>query len=79
MDSATLLESLPMRFPARTVGPNMERRGLLEIPFATVRTIKRDLFVRIPKHVNSFLKLRSDTDLLDDSFSVFRSSVISYV
>ena len=75
VDSMFLLSSFSVAVPSRA----RRHHSLLHVPFARVNTVKDGLFVRIPRVLNAFIRVKTDVDLFCDSFSSFKSCVIKYV
>ena len=76
VDSAFLLESFPLHIPTRLT--RSTSNTLLHVPFARVETVRGGMFTRAPRAFNSFLS-SCLADVFNDTPSVFRSRVVSYV
>ena len=54
-------------------------RKLLYEPRARVDTVKRGLFVRAPKLVNTFLRKVPEADFFADTAGSFKAHVLKYI
>ena len=75
IDSASLLRCFYLSAPIR-VG---RRLSLLYVPYARVVTVRDGVFVRAPRLTNEFIQASPTSDMFYDAFTVFKSSVCSYV
>ena len=74
-DSSTLLCSFSLHAPTRSI----RTRKLLYEPRARVDTVKRGLFVRAPKLVNTFLRKVPEADFFADTAGSFKAHVLKYI
>ena len=75
IDSPFLLEVFALSVPARVT----RQRMLMHVQHSRVDTIKKGLFSRLPVEMNKFLIRFPVSDVFNDSFGHFKSSVCAYV
>ena len=74
INSSYLLESFPLAAPSRA----LRNPVIFHVPYARVNTVKASMFVRIPRHYNSFNNACREADIWHCSADQFRKHVISY-
>ena len=79
IDSTALLDSFPLYAAPRPTRGTERTRGVMNVPFARVDTVRRSLFVRAPTHVNDCVFHCQDVDMFHDSLREFRAKVSAYI
>ena len=75
IDSTTLLERFPLFVAPRTTRRTDRTRGILNVPYARVDTVKGSVFVRAPTVINEVMFECNDVDMFHDSLREFRKKV----
>ena len=75
--SSLLLQSFSLNVPNRAT--RQQPLTLFSIPYARVSTVREGMFVRLPKHVNSFIGKCTRADMFADTLGSFRSKVMSCI
>jgi len=79
IDSSALLNCFPLYAAPKTTRITERTRGVMNVPFARVETVKRGIFVRTPSHVNELMFKCKDVDMFSDSLREFRAKVLAYI
>ena len=79
IDSPELLDCFPIYAAPKSTRKTDRARGVINVPYARVDTVRRSLFVRAPIRVNGILFACEDLDIFHDSPSEFRAKVLAYV
>ena len=75
LDSPLLLSRFPLYAAPITTRRIEGARGVINVPFARVDTVKGALFVRAATIINNFMFDNTDVDLFHDSMGEFRAKV----
>ena len=79
IDCPSLLDCFPLYVPPKSTRKTPRSRGIMNVPFARVDTVKRSLFVRAPMSINGLMFEWNEVDMFGDSQREFRAKVSSYV
>ena len=79
IDSFELLDCFPIYAAPKSTRKADRARGVTNVPYARVDTVRKSLFVRAPIHANDILFACEDIDMFHDSPSEFRAKVKAYV
>ena len=77
IDSPFLLQSFSLQTPTRHTRSALHT--VMHAPFARVETVKRAVFARASRNINSFLSACPASDIFSSSLGVIRRQVISFV